>query len=353
MEGVAMRDLLRTALAAAALAAAAPAAGYAQTPVLVTESYRVLPPGETGVQLFVQNKFPQGFQQFRPERTVLFVHGGLYPAESTFDLLLSGMSWMDFIAARGFDVYYVDLEGFGRSTRPLSMSMAAELNEPVTSTEAAERQLEAAVSTVLQRRKIERLTVIGFDWGASVAARFASLKPTYVERLIMVAPPWVTAIAHPSATPTPSGAYRALTLEEARRSWVGMAPASEQAKLVPQPWLDGFWAANMQVDLIGAAKQPQVVRAPNGPALDRQRFWDQSRAPYDPAKITASVLVVRGEWDTLSTEIGDRDLASRLIAAAGRTFVSVPGGTHYMMLEIGRQRLFDTVQRFLEGAGGS
>ncbi|HYC14024.1 MAG TPA: alpha/beta fold hydrolase, partial [Stellaceae bacterium] len=169
-----MRDLLKRALMATLFAVAIPSAAGAQTPVLASESYRVLPPGETGAQLFVQNKFPQGFQNFSAERTVLFVHGGLYPAESTFDLLLSGMSWMDFIAARGFDVYYVDLEGFGRASRPLSMSMAPELNDPVTSTEAAERQLEAAVATILQRRKIARLTIIGFDWGASVAARFAS-----------------------------------------------------------------------------------------------------------------------------------------------------------------------------------
>ena len=348
-----MRDLLKRVLIAALLVAGLPSVGSAQTPVLITESYRVLPPGETSAQLFVQNKYPQGFQNFRAEHTVLFVHGGLYPAESTFDLLLSGMSWMDFIAARGFDVYYVDLEGFGRASRPLSMSMAAELNDPVTSTEAAELQLEAAVATILQRRKIERLTIIGFDWGASVAARFASLKPGYVERLVMVAPQWVTAIAHPSPTPAPVGAYRAIALEEARQSWIGMAPAGDQAKLVPQSWLDGFWSANMEVDPIGAAKRPQIVRAPNGPALDRQRFWDQSRAPYDPGKITASVLVVRGQWDTLSTDAGDRDLASRLIAAASRTFLNVPGGTHYMMLEAGRQRLFDAVQQFLEGVGRS
>src|SRR5262249_17871442 len=165
-EGAAMRDLLKRALMAALLAAAFPSAASAQTPVLTGESYRVLPPGDGAVQLFVPNKFPHGFQHVSAERTVLFVHGGLYPAESTFDLLLSGMSWMDFIAARGFDVYYVDLEGFGRASRPLSMSMAPELNDPVTSTEAAERQLEAAVATILQRRKIERLTIIGFDWGA-------------------------------------------------------------------------------------------------------------------------------------------------------------------------------------------
>jgi len=348
-----MRDVLRGALVAVALILGILAGAKAETPILVTETYRVLPPGETGVQLFIQNKYPRGSQDFRADRTVLFVHGGLFPAESTFDLLLSGLSWMDFIAARGFDVYYVDLEGFGRATRPLSMSMAPELNDPVTSTEVAERQLEAAVATILERRKIDRLTLIGFDWGASVAARFAAEKPTYVERLVMVAPAWVTAIAHPSAEPTPVGAYRAITLEEVRQSWIGMAPAGEQARLAPETWVNGFWAANMEVDPIGAARQPQVVRAPNGPALDRQRFWDPSRAPYDPARITASVLVVRGQWDTLSTEIGNRDLASRLVAARSRGSVSISGGTHYMMLETGRQRLFDTVQQFLESAGHS
>ena len=32
---------------------------------------------------------------FRPERTVLFVHGAAYPAHTSFDLKLDGMSWMD------------------------------------------------------------------------------------------------------------------------------------------------------------------------------------------------------------------------------------------------------------------
>ena len=31
---------------------------------------------------------------------------------------VNGMSWMDYIARHGYDVYLVDVRGYGRSTRP-------------------------------------------------------------------------------------------------------------------------------------------------------------------------------------------------------------------------------------------
>jgi hypothetical protein len=40
---------------------------------------------------------------------VLFVHGATYPAESSFDLALDGVSWMDWIAQRGWDVDLLDM----------------------------------------------------------------------------------------------------------------------------------------------------------------------------------------------------------------------------------------------------
>ena len=52
---------------------------------------------------------------FRPERTVLFVHGSTYPASTSFDLKLGDTSWMDYIATRGYDVYLLDLRGYGHS----------------------------------------------------------------------------------------------------------------------------------------------------------------------------------------------------------------------------------------------
>src|SRR5450432_1151043 len=89
-------------------------------PKLTTEEFMV-PAQQVGIQLYVRNKRPDGMNVFSPERTVLFVHGATYPSETTFDLPVGGASWMDQMARRGFDVYLVDLPGYGKSTRPREM----------------------------------------------------------------------------------------------------------------------------------------------------------------------------------------------------------------------------------------
>src|SRR6267142_1079332 len=68
---------------------------------------------------------------FRPERTVLYVHGATYPASTAFDLKLDGLSWMEYIAARGYDVYLLDLRGYGKSTQPKEMAEDPAANPPI------------------------------------------------------------------------------------------------------------------------------------------------------------------------------------------------------------------------------
>ena len=106
------------------------ASAHAQAPQLVTEEMMVKSP-DPGIEIYVRNKRPANMTAFRPERTVLFVHGATYPAHAAFDLKLGGQSWMDYIAARGYDVYLLDLRGYGKSTRPKEMAEPAENNPPL------------------------------------------------------------------------------------------------------------------------------------------------------------------------------------------------------------------------------
>src|SRR5262252_7349311 len=122
-------------LAAAAVAAAFATQASAQSRNLAMEEMTV--PSEPGIEIYVRNKRPADMTAFRPERTVLFVHGATYPAHTSFDLKLDGMSWMDYIAARGYDVYLLDLRGYGRSTRPKEMDEAPEANPPIVRGTAA------------------------------------------------------------------------------------------------------------------------------------------------------------------------------------------------------------------------
>jgi len=115
----------RTILAAPPLLAAGAALpAAAQSAPVVTEEFMV-PSKDAGIEIFVRNKRQEGIQP-RPDRTLLFVHGATYPAHTAFDLPLGGLSWMDYIAGRGFDVWCMDIRGYGRSTRPPEMAQPPE-----------------------------------------------------------------------------------------------------------------------------------------------------------------------------------------------------------------------------------
>src|SRR5262249_45594632 len=70
------------------------------------------------VKLFLWQKYAGDPAQTRG--TILFVHGSSMASQPTFDLQVPGraeFSAMDFFAARGFDTWCVDMEGYGRSTK--------------------------------------------------------------------------------------------------------------------------------------------------------------------------------------------------------------------------------------------
>ena len=120
-----------------------------QHPELAIESY-LIPSADAGIELYMRNKRPAGMTNFAPEKILLYVHGATYPSETAFDLPIEGASMMDLIAARGYDVYLVDIRGYGRSTRPPEMSQPPEANQPIVSTEIAVRDFGTAVDHVLQ-----------------------------------------------------------------------------------------------------------------------------------------------------------------------------------------------------------
>jgi pimeloyl-ACP methyl ester carboxylesterase len=121
-------------------------------------------PSDPGVSVYVRNKRLGSMTTFTAEKTVLFVHGATYPAETAFDLPLGGMSWMDYIAKAGYDVWLVDVRGYGRSTRPAAMDQPPQANPPFATTEEAVRDVSAAVDYILQARTVPRLNLIGWSW---------------------------------------------------------------------------------------------------------------------------------------------------------------------------------------------
>jgi pimeloyl-ACP methyl ester carboxylesterase len=118
---------------------------------LVTEVFRV-PTADPDVSLYVRNKRPADMTAFPADRILLYVHGATYPASTSFDLPLDGVSMMDALAGRGFDVYLVDLPGYGFSDRPRQMSAPAGDNPPFLRTVDSAHAVGLAIEAILARR---------------------------------------------------------------------------------------------------------------------------------------------------------------------------------------------------------
>jgi pimeloyl-ACP methyl ester carboxylesterase len=153
----------RLANAETAASKSAVAADPAQN--LVTEQF-MIDAAEPGIKLYVRNKRSEDLKQFTSERTLLFVHGASQPAEATFDLPLEGLSWMDYIARHGWDVYLIDVRGYGQSTRPAEMDQPpAANNSPIVTTDVAVKDVGSAIDFILQRRGLSKLSLMGWSCG--------------------------------------------------------------------------------------------------------------------------------------------------------------------------------------------
>src|SRR5579864_2317100 len=74
-------------------------------------------------QIFVRERVTPAIARGTPsEGVVLFVHGAGTPAEVAFDVPYQDYSWMGYLARAGFDVFAMDMTGYGRSTRPATMN---------------------------------------------------------------------------------------------------------------------------------------------------------------------------------------------------------------------------------------
>ena len=332
-------------LAAPALLVATALPASAQAPAaIVTEEFMV-PATDGAGEIFVRSKRPEALAA-SPGRTLLFVHGATYPAHTAFDLPLGGLSWMDYIAGRGFDVWCMDLRGYGRSTRPAAMAEPPEANAPLMRGDAAVADVAAVAAFIRARRAVPRMVHMGWSWGCSLMARYTTDNPGTVERLVLSAPQWLREA--PSTPGARLGAYRSVTQAQARERWVAGVPDAARANLIPPGWFEHWAGVTWATDPEGMRRNPSALRAPNGVLADSAEFWQAGRPFWDPAKVTVPTLLVTGEWDRDTPPAMATTIFPLLTASPGKRCVLLGEGTHTMLMERNRGALFQAVQVFLE-----
>src|SRR6187455_716173 len=159
-------------------------------------------------QLYVRERVVAGSAlrgAISPDRVVLFVHGAGTPAEVAFDLPYQDYSWMAFLARAGFDVFSVDMTGYGRSTRPAPMNDPCNLardrqvgfvaspcapSYPHTLTSMASdwADIDAAVNYIRTLRHVDRVSLVAWSRGGPRAGGYAAQHSDRVRRLVVLAP---------------------------------------------------------------------------------------------------------------------------------------------------------------------
>lgn len=345
----------RSMLAVAGLAVFVSVAGapaMAADPRLASEDY-LIPSGDPGISLFIRHKHPAGVETFTADRILLYVHGATYPSETSFDLPIEGVSMMDLIAARGYDVYLVDVRGYGGSTRPPEMSAPAADNKPIVHTDVAARDLGAAVDQILAKRKVAKLNLMGWSWGTSIAGSYTSEHNDKINRLVLYAPLWLfksdTPVAiGPRTSADKLPAYRLVSKASAKDRWLKGVPADKRADLIPPGIFEAWADATFATDPEASKQNPPMLRAPNGVVDDVKKYWQAGKPLYDPARIKVPSLVIHAEWDADLPSYQAQGYFATLTNTPYKRFVELSEGTHSVMMEKNRMQFFREIMLFLD-----
>lgn len=308
-------------------------------------------PGDTPeIDLHIRNKRPAGQRAFDEARTVVLMHGATYGSGSLYDTPIEGASFMDYLARAGFDVYAVDVRGYGESSRPSEMSLPASQSDSVGRTESGIRDFASAVNFVLRTSGIARVNVIGMSWGGSVTGAFTARNNHKVRKLGLIAPQWVSDQPIPLDTGGAPGGYRIVRAPDARDRWINAAPPSKRETLIPAGGFEAWLDATVRTEPDAALRDKQSIRVANGPIQDIREFWAAGKPLYDPGQIEVPVLLIHGEWDIDVPLPLAQDYFVHLTGTPGKRWLELGEATHMLMLEKNRKLAYDALAGFLSEA---
>jgi pimeloyl-ACP methyl ester carboxylesterase len=333
-------------LSVSLISEAAPAAG-------LTSEDLFIPASDPGINIFVRNKYAKTTTKFSSDRIVLYVHGATYPAETAFDLQLDGFSWMDFIAQRGWDVYLMDVRGYGKSTRPPQMDRPAAESKPFATTDEVIRDVSKVVDFILKRRGVDKINLIGWSWGTTMMGGYTAKNNNKVAKLVLYGPLWSYTTAPPFTVPANLPAYRMVSMDSAKQRWLRGVPEDKQSSIIPTGWYEAWAKATLASDPGGSAMNPPVLRAPNGVLQDFRDYFLVAKPYYDPSEIRVPVLLIGGDLDVDTPQYMSEAVFSKLSNAPYKRRIIIGDATHTVIMERNRMQLFNEVQQFLEEKAGT
>jgi pimeloyl-ACP methyl ester carboxylesterase len=240
--------------------------------------------------------------------TIFFIHGSSMASQPTFDLTVPGRpdsSPMDWFAARGFDTWTMDNEGYGRSDKH------RDINFDISN---GADDLAAGSAYIMQKTGAKSLLLYGISSGALKAALFAERYPERVAKIALDAFVWTGAGSHTlEQRKKKLPEFLAKNRRPIDRAFVHSIFDRDHPGTADEPTIEAFADAILTLD----------DSMPTGTYVDMC-----SKLPLlDPTKLLVPTIVLRGEFDGIA---GLDDLIDfyKLLPNSNKQFSVMAGISH-------------------------
>ena len=285
------------------------------------------------------------------DRVALFIHGAGTPGEVSFDVPYQDYSWMAYLAHAGFDVFAMDMTGYGRSTRPAPMNDPCNLTSkqqadfvpaliaapcqasyPYQMTTLASdwHDIDAVVDQIRAMRHVGKVSLLAWSLGGPRSAGYAAQHADKVAKLVLLAPAYNRAAKEepPAHVPANGAAMTTQSRAEFIANWDRQVGCADQYDGGAR---DSVWSEMMLSDPVGATWGTGVRRAP------QVTSWGWTTAVAANTQIPT--LMVSGAHDKQVNPDRVRELYSDL-GSPKKIFVDLACSSHNAMWEKNHLLLF-------------
>ena len=262
-----------------------------------------------------------------PSKPVLFFVHGSSVTSRCFDLEVPGKgqwSVMDEFARYGFDCWTMDHENYGKSGRTSGNS----------DIKSGVEDLKAAAEVVAHETGRSKFHMFGTSSGAIRAGAFAQAHPDRVDRLVLSAFTY-------KGEGSPTLADRAKQVDYYRTHNTRLRDRAMIHSIFTRDSLASSYDMSV-VDIMADQELKFGDQVPTGTYLD----MTANLPLVDPLKVTAPVLMIRGDHDGIAT-VNDLFDFYRQLPNGDRQFIILPGTAHSVALATNRQLFWHVTRAFL------
>ena len=288
---------------------------------------------------------------------VLLIHGRSAAAVPSFDLGYADYSWMVNLAEAGFDVFAMDIQGYGSSSKPAVMDDPCNTSADNQAKYLVPNPLPAPCSSryphafgsfatdwdeidtvvefirSLRADRALKINLVGWSRGGMRVIAYAALRPDNVEKVVVLAPTRFPPTANVPTYPMNMTDKRDFFID-----WDRQIDPKNCPQQVDPAVRQVLWQSTIALDKLGSGWGASGVR--RSPA-----FTAAGWTPDLPGRVKAPTLVIRGALDDQAPEQATRALYDAL--GGPKAFVTVSCGSHELVYEKQHTKLYQASTEWL------